>query len=209
LVRYRSAGIDKSVEAACVANGAGRDPDVKDLDLAAGNIDFDGNRIAVDKTMRSISNRSVYIAGDALWSAPQLSPAATYEGQLVGNAIAHGTEPKVDYRHIPFCVFVIPTLAMVGLTEREARQRGLDLEVKTNDLRGWRSARTYAERAAYSKILIDRATGRFLGAHILGHGGEETINLIAFAMKHGLAASELRQMVFAYPTFSSDLRNML
>jgi glutathione reductase (NADPH) len=73
----------------------------------------------------------------------------------------------------------------------------------------WRSARTYAERFAYSKILIDRATDQVAGANILGHGGEEAINLLAFAMKHRVPATELQQTVFGYPTFSSDLRNML
>jgi glutathione reductase (NADPH) len=209
VVRYRSGGIDKSAEAESVANGAGREPDVEDLDLAAGNVHREGGRIVVDRSMRSVSNRSVYLAGDALWSTPQLSPVATHEGQIIGNAIARGTETEVDYRSIPLCVFSIPTLAMVGLTEKEAREQGLDIDVKVNDLRGWRSARTYAERAAYAKILIDRPTDRIVGAHILGHGCEETINLIAFAMKHGLSAAELRQMVYAYPTFSADLRNML
>jgi glutathione reductase (NADPH) len=106
-------------------------------------------------------------------------------------------------------VYSIPTLASVGLSEKEAQQRGNDLDVKVHNLRTWRSARIYAERFAFSKILIDRATDQVVGASIVGHGGEDAINLLAFAMKHRVPATELRQTVLGYPTFSSDLRHMV
>ena len=77
------------------------------------------------------------------------------------------------------------------------------------EIGAWRSSATHAESVAYSKVLIETGTGRILGAHLVGHGGEETIHLFALAMKHGLAAEALSDMVYAYPTFASDIKNML
>jgi glutathione reductase (NADPH) len=204
VVRYRRSSDHLTARAERVANGAGREADLDGPDLTAGRVQHDGARISVDTGLRSVSNSRVYVAGDTLWSTPQLSPVATYEGQIIGRAILEGRTIEPEYRMIPSCVYSIPILASVGLTEKEARQRGNDLDVKVHDLRTWRSARTYAERFAYSKILIDRATDQVVGANILGYGGEEAINLLAFAMKHRVPATELRQTVFGYPTFSSD-----
>ncbi len=58
-------------------------------------------------------------------------------------------------------------------------------------------------------MLIEAGTDRILGAHIVGHAGEEIIHLFAFAMKHGITAQGLSESVYAYPTFASDIKNML
>ena len=79
-------------------------------------------RIEIDDHLRSASNPAVHVCGDVLSSSPQLSPIATYEGQIVGRNIVEGPEAKPDYASIPSCVYTVPALASVGLTEAEARQ---------------------------------------------------------------------------------------
>jgi glutathione reductase (NADPH) len=74
-------------------------------------------------------------------------------------------------------VYTVPTPAAVGLTEAAARGRGLDVEVHANDMLGWFSAKTYAEKVAWSKIIVDKSTDRILGAHFVGHEGQELINV--------------------------------
>ena len=209
LVRYAKDGEARELRAAVVANGAGRIPDLDGLDLAAGGVDHDGTRVLVDDTLRSVSNPDVYVAGDALWTSAQLSPVATYEGRLVAENILNGGGRVPDYSPIPASVYTVPALASVGLTEAEATEQGLAFDVKANDLTGWRSSMTHAETAAYSKILVEQESGRILGAHIVGHGGEEIIHLFALVMKHGLGAAALGDLVYGYPTFASDIKNML
>ncbi len=208
-VRFTYGGETRTLTAQVVANGAGRIPDLEGLDLAAGGIEHEGTRIVVDKHLASVSNPRVYVAGDALWSSAQLSPVASYEGRIVAGNILGENKTAPDYGPIPANVFTVPALASVGLTEAEATEMGLDFAVKANDLGAWRSSATHAESVAYSKVLIETGTGRILGAHLVGHGGEETIHLFALAMKHGLAAEALSDMVYAYPTFASDIKNML
>lgn len=208
-VRFEHDGQTRTLTATTVANGTGRIADLDALDLEVGVIERDGLRVAVDDNLRSRSNSDVYVAGDALWSSAQLSPVATYEGRLVGQHIVEGDAPSPAYDHIPANVYTVPALASVGLTEAQAKERGLTVAVKSNDLTSFRSSKTHAETVAYSKVLIEEGSDRIVGAHLVGHGAEEVVHLFAFAMKHGITAAGLADTVYAYPTNASDLKFML
>jgi glutathione reductase (NADPH) len=162
--------------------------------------------VTVQSIDRSVSNDSVYVAGDALATSPQLSPVASYEGRIAGENAILGANAKPDYSTIPSAVYTVPAIASVGLDEAAAKAADYDPIVKINDLRDWRSAKTYAEAIAFAKVLIDPQTGHILGAHLAGHGAEEVIHLFTLAMKTGLTATDLATMTYAYPTFSSDLK---
>jgi glutathione reductase (NADPH) len=205
-VVFTEDGAERSVEAERIVNGAGRVADVDGLDLDAGGVRRDDGRLLVDEFLRSVSNPAVHVCGDALWSSPQLSPIATYEGQIVGHNIVEGPRRKPDYAGIPSCIFTVPALAMVGLTEAQARDQGLKVRISTNDMRGWLSAKTYAESAAWAKTVVDEASDRILGANVLGHAGEELIHLFAMAIRHGITASQMKDTIYGFPTFAADLK---
>ena len=69
--------------------------------------------------------------------------------------------------------------------------------------------KTYAEKAAFTKVLVEDGTGRILGAHLLGHGAPETIHHFAFAMTYGVTTEQLGSTVYAYPTFMSDIKFLI
>jgi glutathione reductase (NADPH) len=207
-VVYQHAGYEHAIEADRVVNGAGRIADFVGLDLAAGQVAVERGRISLDTHLRSTSNPAVFVCGDAVATRPQLSPIATYEGRMVGRNIVDGPIHAPDYGSIPACVFTVPTLASVGLTQPAAEERGLDLRVAVNDMRNWLSARTYAETAAWAKVLIDKQTDRIVGAHILGHGGEELIHIFALAMRHDIPAANVKDLVYGFPTFAADIKSM-
>jgi glutathione reductase (NADPH) len=209
VVSYEHEGAERTIEADRVVNGAGRIPDVDTLDLAAGQVGLRDGRIELDAYMRSLSNPAVHVCGDALWSSPQLSPVATYEGRIVGRNIVEGPVQKADYSSIPSCVFTVPALASVGLTEEKARQSGRKIKVEQNDMSAWLSSRTYNEAVAWAKVIVEENSERILGAHLVGHAGEELIHLFAFAMKFSITANDIQQSVFAYPTYSSDVKSMV
>jgi glutathione reductase (NADPH) len=202
-------GIETAAEADWVVNGAGRVADVDALGLVAGQVDHDNGRIATDSYLRSTSNSRVYICGDAVPTSPQLSPIATYEGDIVGRNIVDGPKHSPDYAGIGTAVYTVPALAAVGLTEAAAKAKGLSAEIHVNDMHDWFSAKTYAETVAWSKIIVDLASDRILGAHFVGHAGHELVNLFGLAMKFGISASALREHVYAYPTFASDIKHIL
>ena len=208
-VTYVHEGIEHVIEADRVVNGAGRVANVDRLDLAAGNVEHANGRVAVDQHLRSTSNRLVYVCGDAVPISPQLSPIATYEGDIVGRNIVEGPKYSPDYAGMATSVYTVPALAAVGLTEAAASQKGLAIRVHTSDMHDWFSARTYAETVAWSKIIVDEVTDRILGAHFVGHAGQELVNIFGLAMRFGITASQIKDHVYAYPTFSSDIKHML
>ena len=208
-VVFEEDGMERTVEADRVVNGAGRIANTDGLDLESGQVAIDHGRLSHDDYLRSTSNKAVWIVGDAVPDTAQLSPLATYEGRMVGQNIADGAKHKPDYAAIPACLYTIPTVASVGLTEEDARDRGLDIHVNVSDMREWLSGRTFNEPVAWAKVISERASGRIVGAHLVGHGGEELIHIFALAMKHGITTADFGDMVYAFPTFAADLRHMV
>ncbi len=206
---FEANGTAHTVDADRVVNGAGRIANVDRLDLDKGGVKHDGFRIAVDDFLRSTSNLAVFVCGDALTGVPQLSPVATYEGHIVGDNIVDGPRHRPDYANLPSAVYTVPALASVGLTEAQANEQGFNTKVSVNHMEDWFSARTYAETRAYAKVIVDAGSDRILGAHMVGHGAEELINIFALAKAHGITATAIRDFIFAYPSFSSDIKHML
>lgn len=208
-VVFRHQGHEHGIVTDRGVNGAGRIANVDHLDLAAGNVTHVDGRITLDPWLRSVSNPRVYVCGDAVPGAPQLSPVATYEGDLVGRNIVEGACHTPNYDALATSVYTVPALASVGLTEQAAREEGHEIRVRDTDMLGWLSSRTYAETAAWARVITDEASGLILGAHLVGHAGEELVNLFALAIEHRIPAASLKRRIYAYPTFSSDIKNLL
>ena len=192
-----------------VINGAGRMANVDTLDLDKAGVTHDDIRIDIHPHLQSTSNPAIWVAGDALVHTAQLSPFATHEGQIVARNILTGSTEAPDYFAVPNSVYTVPSFASVGLTETQARESIGKLRVAVNDMTGWFSGKSYAESLAWSKILIDEDTDQIVGAHLLGHHADDIIHILSFAMKHKVSVSEIKSTIFAYPSFSSDIKNLL
>ncbi len=103
----------------------------------------------------------------------------------------------------------MPAIAAVGLTEAEAAAQGKRVRVRSEKVPQWFTARRLAEPVYGFKTLVEEGTGRILGAHLVGPGAEEVINLFGLAIRHDLTAEALKSTMFAYPTAASDIGYML
>jgi glutathione reductase (NADPH) len=206
---FEASGKSHAILADCVVNGAGHVANIDHLDLDAGQVQHDGIRVAVDEHLRSISNPAVYACGDVLSGPPQLAPIATYEGRIVGRNIVEGARHTPDYASIPSAVYTVPALASLGLTEAQAKEKGLKAKVTVSDMEQWFSTRTYAETRAWAKLIVDEETDLILGAHMVGHASEELINIFGLAKAHGITATQIRDFICAYPSFSADIKHMI
>lgn len=209
-VHASGSGKDHLFQADMVVHGAGRVPEIEDLDLEAGGVAYDKRGVKVNEYLQSVSNPAVYAAGDAAASGgPPLTPVAGYEGQIVAANLLEGNHSKPSYTGIPSVVFTVPPLAAVGLQEQTARKQGFHFKMKQEDTSAWYSSRRIGEKCSGFKVLIEEGTDRILGAHLLGPHADDLINLFALAIQAGLRAADLKRAIFAYPTHESDVRYML
>ena len=115
---------DRSFEAEMVVHGAGRVPNVAGLELERGGVAADARGIVVNPFLQSVSNPSVYVAGDANPRGRPLSPVAHRDGRAAAENMLRGNTVAPDYGAVPSAVFSHPVLASVGLGEEAAaRQR--------------------------------------------------------------------------------------
>lgn len=205
-----SEGKEVSFESASVFNSAGRPPAIFDLDLEKGGIPFSEKGIAVNEYLQSPAAPNIYAAGDAADSRGlPLTPVAVMEGHVVSSNIIKGNRKKVDYPPMPSVVFTQPTLAAVGLTEAEAKAQDIAYEVNHEQVGDWFNAKRLNTREYAFKTIINKEDQTLLGAHLVGPLVEETINLFALAIKAKMKISDLRTMIFTYPTLSSDVPYMI
>lgn len=199
------------VEAEMVVHGAGRVAEIDDLNLEAANVRWDRHGVAVNEYLQSVSNPAVYAAGDAAATGePKLTPVASYHGRIVAaNLLDETNRQAAAETVVPSVVFTVPPLASVGLLEGTARQRGLEFDVHRGETASWYSSRRVGETHSGFALLVEKSSGRILGAHILGPYADEVINLFAVAMHTGTTAASLKEMLFAYPTAGSDVSYML
>ena len=202
-------GIKRSFEADLVVHGAGRVPYLAELNLEKAGVAYDKKGVLVNEYLQSVSNPSVYAAGDAAAYGLPLTPVAGKEGYVVAHNILSAEKKRADFKAIPSVVFTLPPLATVGLKEEEAREKGYDFTVKFGDTSSWYSSKRINERFAGYKTIVEKGTGRILGAHLLGHNAEEVINLFAMAIAKNLTADDLKSLICAYPTRSSDVQYMV
>ncbi|WP_172251315.1 dihydrolipoyl dehydrogenase family protein [Saccharibacillus deserti] len=203
-------GTPLRLECGAVVHGAGRVPNIDELDLEQGEVDFDKKGVTVNEYLRSTSNPDVYAAGDVSGSpGPSLTPAAGLEARSVAANLLQADSSKPNYTAIPSIAFTYPMLASVGMSEAQAKDSGKDIKVNHVDMSAWYTYKRIGEQPSRAKVILDKADGRILGAHILNGEAEHLINYFTIAIRHGLTAPQLSDTLFAYPTDGSDVQYLL
>ena len=165
--------------------------------------------VVVNEYLQSVSNPAVYAGGDAAASGPPLTPKADHDAAVLITNLQEGNRRAVRYDGVASAVFSLPPLASAGLTEAEARAAGRRVRVRWQDTSSWFNTRRVGEATSAFKVIVEEGSDRILGAHLLGPHADETINLFAAAIRLGIPAGELGQVLFAYPTYGSDIRFMV
>lgn len=206
------------VDTELVVAALGRTPNVEELDLSAAGIGASPRGIEADAHMRTRVPH-IYAAGDCV-AGIQLSPVSDAQARVAARNIisdlgaASSTDapapPRaaLDLSVLPTVVFTYPQLAQFGIGEEDAAERE-SVRVVRGSGAGWPNYRRLNERHMQFKVMIDEATDRIVGAHILAPQAGELVNLLALAARHGVPASDVRELPFAYPTYTADLKYML
>lgn len=189
----------RSFDMVCVA--AGRTPDIQGLDLAAHGV-TPGPRgpIEVGPGQRT-GNPRIFAIGDVA-PGPALAHKASEEAVVAIETIGGWSGVhQIVLEDIPRVTFSSPQVASIGMTEAEAKSAGLALKVGEFPLAAAGAATVHGDRGGFVKIIGDAASGRIVGAHILGAKAGEMISELAVAKSSGVGFGQLARVIHAHPTF--------
>jgi len=209
-VYFNKNGKRNSIKAKAVFNTAGRVPSIDELDLEQGNVAFEKRGISVNEYLQNTTNKNVYACGDVSASGTlPLTPVSSQESRVVSINIRKGNSEKLDFPPVPSVVFTLPMVASIGLTEKQAIAKGYDIVVEHKSVPHWFNAKRIADEVYAYKTIVDKKRNLILGAHIIGTGAGEMINLFVLAMCGKLKVADLKEMIFAYPTWGNDIKGMV
>lgn len=193
-----------AIETDLLLYAIGRAPNVEGLGLEAAGVAV-GKRgeIIVDADSRTNVD-NIYAVGDVT-DRIQLTPVAIKEGHAFADTVFGNKPWRVDHACVPSAVFSHPPIAAVGLTEAEARNRHGSVKVYTSDFRPMKNVLANRDERALYKLIFDEATGRMLGAHIIGPEAAEIMQSLAIAVKARLTKAELDATMAIHPTMAEEL----
>ena len=199
-VRARQQGVERCFDADVAIHGAGRVPELDDLELDVAGVKLEKHGVVVNEYLQSVSNAAVYAGGDAAASGPPLTPKADHDVAVLVTNLLEGNRRAVNYEGMASAAFTIPPLASAGLTEEAARAAGMSFRTSWKETSGNFNTRRVGETASGFKVLVEQGTGRILGAHVLGPNAAEVINLFATTIRLRIPAGDLKEVPFAYPS---------
>jgi glutathione reductase (NADPH) len=201
----RVAGGDQGdIETDLLLWAIGRVPKVMGLGLETAGVALDGaGAVIVDANNRT-NVPSIYAVGDVT-NRVQLTPVAIREGHAFADTVFGGNPRTIDYGSIPTAVFSNPPLSSVGLTEDEARAQYGDIRVYRSDFKPMRNTLAGRSERALYKMVVDAATDRVVGLHLIGPDSAEILQAAAIAVKAGLTKAAFDDTVALHPSMAEEL----
>lgn len=176
----------------------GRKPNLEGLGLDAAGVEYERRGIRVDARMRT-SQKHIYACGDVC-GPYQFTHMAEYQAGIVISNAVFRVPKKADYRVVPWVTYTDPELARVGLTEQQAKDKGIEPIVLRFPFKDIDRALTEVEPRGFVKLITHK--GKVLGASILGPHAGELIHEIVLAMKTGAGIGDISATIHAYPTLA-------
>lgn len=203
LVRQGESG---EVAADAILVGVGRAPNIEGLYLEKGGIRYDRTGVIVAETLQT-SNPRVYAAGDICFPFKFTHTADALARILIANALFRGRR-KVSALTIPWCTFTDPEIAHVGLSERSAREQGVELTTLTVPLADVDRALLDGEAEGFARVHLRRGADKILGATIVARHAGEMINEFSLAITNGLGLGAIGDTIHPYPTQAEVIKRL-
>ena len=200
-------GDGKHARAELVLFATGRVPNSKGLGLEAAGVKLGPIGEVLVNAYSKSSVDSIHAIGD-ITNRINLTPVATAEGMALAKTLFAGEPTAMDYDNVPTAVFANPNLASVGLSEESARERYPELQVYKTSFRSLKHTLTASEEKTFMKLLVDGASQRVVGAHMIGPEAGETIQGIAIAVRLGATKAQFDATIGIHPTAAEEFVTM-
>ena len=186
-----------------VLYATGRRPNFQGLGLDNVDVALNEKGVVEVNEFYQTSEPSIFALGDIIHTQ-ELTPVATAEGMVLARHLFGGGAEPLAYDNIPSAVFSQPTLAGVGLTEAQARSRYGDIHVFETRFRHMKDTLSGSDSRTYMKVIVERASDRVLGMHMIGDEAGEIMQGLAVAMKAGLTKRVLDSTIGIHPTAAEE-----
>jgi glutathione reductase (NADPH) len=195
------------VEADLVMFATGRHPNSRGFGLEQAGVELDAAGAVMVNEYSQSSVPSIYAVGD-LTDRKNLTPVAIAEGHALADTLFGGKPRTIDYDNIPSAVFSQPAIATVGLTEAEARKRYQKIDVYRSRFKPLKHTLSQRDEQTLMKLVVDRSSGKVVGAHMLGPYAGEIIQGLAIAVKCGAAKADFDETIGIHPTAAEEFVTM-
>ncbi|MCP1102947.1 dihydrolipoamide dehydrogenase [Aequitasia blattaphilus] len=201
-VMYELDGKELSVEADVVLMAVGRVANTEGLNAEGIGIEFDRKAIAVNDYMQT-NIPHIYAIGDVNGKV-MLAHTASHEGFVAVEHICGGHH-QMSYERIPSCIYLDPEVASIGLTEKQAKEKGYDINIGRFPMMANGKSLVEGDSDGLVKIIIEKELGEILGVHLYGKHVTDMIGEIAVAMELEATAEEVLQAIHPHPTVSEAI----
>ena len=202
-VRFTVGDEQEEVRAPVVLRATGRQPYTDGLGLEDAGVETEKGRVTVDDHMRT-SVDGVWAIGDVIGGI-MLAHVASYEGVCAVENICGEGDRAVDYHAAPNCVYTDPEIAHVGLGEKEAKERGLEVKVGRFPFAASGRALTLGQTEGAIKVVADARDDTILGVHMVGPRVTDVIAEATLAVQQRLKLHDLDLTMHAHPTLAESL----
>ncbi len=186
---------------------AGRTPNTDILNATAAGISLDKHGYIEVNDQLETSVKNIFAIGDVK-GGPQFTHISYHDHHILYRNLVEGKSESYHDRLVPYTMFTDPQLGRVGITEDEAREKGLDVQVATLPLTSVARAIETGETFGLMKAVVETSSGKILGAAILGSEGGEVMTVLQMAMTGGVTWQQIKDMPIAHPLFAESLNNL-
>ncbi|MFA6992958.1 MAG: dihydrolipoyl dehydrogenase [Candidatus Gracilibacteria bacterium] len=166
----------------------------------------DGRRVVLNENLQT-SLTNIYMIGDCAFRN-----ITAYGGEREGECVAAhilGKTCKIDFTNLPVTVFTHPEIGQAGITEEQAKEKGINYEIKKSDYAANAKAIVMGEREGMVKIIIEKETRKILGVHIVGFGAADLIHQVLIPVAEGMTVEKWLKITWSHPVLSEVLKSAL
>jgi glutathione reductase (NADPH) len=185
----------------------GRKPNTANLGLESAGVKLAADGAVIVDKYSSSTVDSIHAIGDVT-NRINLTPVATAEAMWLARTLFRGEPTAVDHENVPTAVFANPNVATVGLSEEKARERFGAVDIYKSSFRGLKLTVTEKKERTFMKLVVDRATERVVGAHMIGADAGEIIQGMAIAVKLGATKAQFDATIGIHPTAAEEFVTM-
>jgi len=197
----------ESIPADTIMLALGRDPNTQGLGLEAAGVAMDERGAIIVDAYSRTSVPSIWALGDVT-NRVQLTPVAIHEAMCFIDTEYRGKPTTPDHDLIATAVFSQPEIGTVGLSEEDAARQYAEIEVYRAEFRPMKATLSGRAEKMIMKLVVDAASRRVLGAHILGHDAGEMVQLLGISLKAGVTKDDFDRTMAVHPTASEELVTM-